>query len=351
VAKQRQKVRGNPLAVGYWGNDPHCRILQEETAAKIKALLQDKLIAMGRPVELWLPVTAATPGVVACTCDKNTRPGSDYKCLSCYGMRFVPGYLRFLHETIFFSSAEAGSFTLTNCEVDTSIKPNRIRLTSTAVTGTVVTTDKPFDNAVKETWDQQVAVFRKTATDTIVVEFSTDGGVTYTDISLLNGPKQPTGTGLIRFRVTLTRVALTTDSPDFEVLRIRRRLPEFMTDASQTRTSDQLIAGQIWILRTWVVEQTLRQVGVARQTEFQNDKSWTAPLDFYDNRVVVDTPPAKIDDRDAGPHPFYEHATGIDQGTRFPIYQMSYNEQLGTFTHQAFAERKAQNGELYGVVF
>ncbi len=347
-----RKVKGAHLATGYWGRNPHCRIGQEQTGDKIKVLLQDKLIAQGRLVELWLPVEEDTPGTVACTCDKDTRPAGDYRCLSCYGTRRVPGYLRFMHETLFFASAEHVSGTFVSTERDLSIKPNRIRLSSGALTGTYETADKAFTNPNDLDWEFEAAVFRKTATDTILVEFSTDAGGTWTDIVDLNGANKPTGTGAVRLRVTLTRAALTTDSPDFEIVRIRRRQPEHQNKASTVRSDLQ--AGQILLLRTWVIEQTLRQIALARQTNFQGDKAWTAPLDFFDSRITRETPAAKVNDREAGPHPFYEHAFGIDIGERFPIYQVSYNEQLGAdpvFTHQAFFDRRAQPGELYHLVF
>jgi hypothetical protein len=340
------------MAVGYWGRNPYCRIQQEQTPEKIKALLQDKLIAMGRSVYLWLPVEPDTPGAVPCTCDKDTRPGSDFKCLSCYGMRYVPGYLKFMHDTIWFSSAEHASFTLTNTERDTTIKPNRMRLTSNALTGTVETNDKAFSNADGADWEFEAGVFHKMSTDTIVVEFSTDAGGTWTDITAINGANKPTGTGNIRFRITLTRVALTTDSPDFEIIRIRRVAAERQNDATKVRNGYDFEPGQILFLRTWMIEQTLRQLGLGRQTDLSADKAWTAPLDFFDNTISPNTPAAKISDREAGPHPFYEHVLGINQGDRMPMYQGSYNEEFQiTFTHQAFFDRRSQDGELYGLVF
>lgn len=345
-----RKVPTNRCAAGYWGGDPNCLIRGLQVPDKVKALLQTKLIAMGRPVELWLPVAPSTPGVIPCTCDKNTRPGSDFRCLSCYGMRYVPGYLRFLHQTIWFSSAEYTSFTLTDVERDTTIKPNRLRLTAAALTGTIETGDKPFTNPDDLDWTYEAAVFRKTeTTDVVTVEFSTDAGLTWIDITLINGVAKPTGTsGNIRFRITLTRAALTTDSPDFEIVRIRRRMPERMAVSSKVR---DLQAGQILILRTWAIEQTVRQLAAGRQTTFQADKAWTTDLAFYDREIEPNSTDSLIKDRDAGPHPFYEHATGVTIGERFPIYQISYNDNfLDVLTHQAFFDRRAQDGELYNAL-
>jgi len=347
-----RKIRGAHGAVGYWGRNPNCRIQSEQIGAKIRVLLQDKLIAMGRAAELWMPVTPSTPGTSACTCDKDTRGASDFRCFSCYGTRLVPGYLKFLHETIFAASAEYASLTLVDVERDLSIKPNRLRLTSAALTGTITTADKPYSNLTSEDWTFEVAAFRKTAgTDIITTEFSTDAGGTWTDITAINGGAKPAGAGNIRFRVTLTRAALTTDSPDFEILRVRHRQPERQTAATKVRAD--LLPGQILLLRTWVIAQALRDANLGRQMTYQADKGWTAPLDFYDKLTTAETPAAKVSDEEAGPHPFYELAVGIDKDVRFPIYQISFNDQLGampTFTHQAFFDRRAQNGELYYLV-
>ena len=343
---------GSHLAIGYWGGSPRCRINSEGIGDKIKALLQDKLIAEGKPVNLWLPVTPDTAGIVPCTCAKDTTERSDYKCLSCYGTKSVPGYLRFQYETLWFSSAEYAawpSFVSAGIARDVSIKPNRIRLASGVLSGAFVTNDKAFTNPDGLDWEYHVASFRKTSTDVIDVEFSTDAGSTWTSLLLVNGPNKPTGTGNIRFRITLTRAATTTDSPDFEVLRIRRPMPEDQQGYVTSKRSD-LLPGRILILRTWYIEQALRHIQLGRQTNFDSDRSWTAPLDFFSQAITANTPAAKINDREAGPHPFYEHAFGVELGERFAIFQVSVNEQIDfTFTHMAFFDRRAQDGEVYGI--
>ena len=344
---------GSHLSVGYWGGNPRCRIAGEATGDKIKVLLQDKLIAEGKPVNLWYPVTPETPGIVPCTCIKDTAARADYKCYSCYGTKSIPGYLRFQHETVFFSSAEVSAAVISagGVEVDRSIKPNRIRLTNGSLTGTFTTADKPFANPNGIDWEFQVAAFRKKTTDGIDVEFSTDAGATWTDLVSLNGPGKPTGSGNVRFRITLTRVSATTDSPDFEVLRIRRPQPEDQQSYPVSKRPD-LTPGRIFILRTWYIEQALRHIQLGRQTNFDSDRSWTAPLDFFSKAITPNTPAAKINDREAGPHPFYEHAFGVETGERFAIFQVSVSEQIDfTFTHMAFFDRRVQPGETYGEIW
>lgn len=344
---------GSHLAVGYWGNNPRCRIDQEAIGDKVKVLLQEKLIAEGKPVNLWLPVTPDTPGILSCSCVKDTTDRADYKCFSCYGTKSVPGYVRFQHELIFFSSArsEVTGYTLTDTERDLDIKPNRLKLIDGALTGTIETPDKAFTNPDGLDWEFEVAAFRKIASDVIGAEFSTDGGGTWTDLTLINGANKPTGSGNIRIRITLTRAAATSDSPDFEIVRIRRAKPECQQDYIKDKRSD-VQPGQILILRTWYIEQALRHLQLGRQLNFDSDRSWTAPLDFFDVNITPNTPPAKINDREAGPHPFFEHAIGVETGERFPIFQVSINEQIDfTFTHQAFFQRRSQEGEVYGLIF
>lgn len=336
-------------AFGYWGQNPYDRIEADQTPEKIQAGLLDKLIARGLPVRLWLLVDPADAGVVRCTCYKDTTSRSDHKCMTCYGTQYAPGYWRFQHETVFFSSAEYAGFTLTNVERDTSIKPNRLRVVAGSLVGTFDTPDKAFDNPDGSDWEYQVAAFRKTNTDTIDAYFSADGGANWYDITTINGVNKPTGTGSIRFRVSMTRASTTTEPPDFEILRVRH--PINATRNSVVTSMRDLPAGQILILRTWEIERVTKGANLGRQVELQGDKSWTLPLNFFDTSIASNTPPARLFDRPAGPHPFFEHAYGLDEGIRLGITQVSFNEGLGTFTHQGFFERNVQEGEVYGLVW
>ena len=99
------KVPGSPKAVGYWGRSPWQRIEQEQTPSKIIALNKDKLIARGKPACLWQPVTSG----ITCTCRKDTSKTNDKPCPECYGTGFVPGFTKFLHETLFFTASQIDS--------------------------------------------------------------------------------------------------------------------------------------------------------------------------------------------------------------------------------------------------
>lgn len=342
---------GNPGAVGYWG-DPSCRFAAEAIGDKELAALQDDLLMMGRPMSLWLPVAPTDAGVVRCTCFKDTKSTSDTRCLTCYGTQYAPGYRRFMHETLFWSSAEYASFTLAGVERDTSIKPNRLRLSANALTGTITTQDKPFSNLLGASWEYDVAAFRKTPTDTIGVEVSVDSGVTWT---ALTPAFAAAGLGQARLRVTLTRAALTTEPPDFEIARLRHpqpdRLSPLVRDGRANSVLGAVAAGQVLVLRSAQRERVYRQQQLGRLLDWSADRGWTAPLNFYDVTIARDTPAARLTDRNAGGHPFLQQDYGVLTGERIAVLDLLVSEQVGTFLRQDWSDRIVQAGETLRLVW
>jgi hypothetical protein len=353
------------MAVGYWGGcSIHKRIVAGQIPGKIIGMEQDKLVAMGRAMYLWLPVPSTPTSLVSsllganatvpCSCDKETAKTSDDRFFSCYGTRIIPGYVMFLHETHFFSSAEAAGYTLVGCALDFKVKPNRILLTSGAVSGTIETADKAYTNPNGDDWELRLDVFERSTGAVISAEFSTDGGATFFPASAINGASKPTGAGNIRFRITMTRAAASDKAPAFEILRLRRIQSENVNQqlVKARSVDNSFLPGQILMARTWVMERTIRDAGRGRNTDHAGDKAWTTPLNFFDTSITPETPPAAIQDRESGPHPFYEVAYGIRNGIdRYALYQESYSEQLLAFTHQAFFDRLVQKGENYHLVF
>lgn len=345
------KFGRNHHATGYWSGSPWKRVEYDQTAAKIRVWQQDQIRTRGMPVYLYMPVTTNTPGVTVCTCVKEGNSVADRPCHSCYGTGLVPGYTLFMHQTIWASSAYAGSYTLASTALDTTKKPHRIVLTGVSLSGTIITTDSAYTNPDSLDWETNVDAYVRDAGNTVTTEFSTNAGATWTNIASINGPNKPIGTGNIRFRITLARTTTTQKSPAFEALRIRRVLAE-NANRCILDSHGRYAAGQILILRTWMQERAQRMDGGRGVVnELLADRSWTNPLDFFDTTLTPDTPAARIDDRDAGPHPFYEHAFGIREGERLVMTQFSWSEQLGCFTHQAFNERRATDGEIYSLVF
>lgn len=344
------KVKNKRFAAGYWGSaGPWARIEADQTEFKIRAWLQDQQIARGRQATLWLPVSSVTPGSLVCTCTKVTTQSAIHNCDSCYGSGFVPGFQKFMHQTIFLSSAEVGAFTLVGTALNTGKKPNLIELASGAVIGTIITNTKPFTNPLNAAWEARVDAFVRTAGSTITTEFSTDGGGTWIPLAQINGPSKPIGSGNIQFRITLSRASASDFSPGFEILRVRRPMSENRNGQISRRRP--LEVGQVLILKTWAQEKESLLEGRGRFTEHLTDRSWTMPLDFYDTSLTTDTKVCVIDDSSSQVHPILEYI-GPNQDnvvgtTRYIIEQVSVSTQTGCFTHQSFVERQAQLMEVY----
>lgn len=347
------KLDGFPGAVGYWGNSPWYRARCEQVAAKTRVLLQDKLITRGKPAWLYQPVRLGDAGVVACTCVKDTTKSNDRPCQQCYGVGLAPGYVRFMHPTVHFTAAESASYTLTQVVVSTDFKPHNFQLAAGAVAGTIETQDKAYSNPDSDTWDTHVVQYLREpgGANTVAVEFSTDSGANWFALSAINGANQPVGTGTLRFRVTLTRTSAAVRSPVFEAVRARFLRTNDYSRAVLAANGD-VAAGQVLVLRPWVQEQAQSDTGRGVDIEWMGDRSWTAPLDFFDTTLTRDTPACRVDDEAAGPHPFYEYVTGIKDGDRIVLTALKWNEEFGMFTHQSFDERRAQADEQpYGVVW
>lgn len=353
------KYNKKTLAVGAWSNTYKVTELNQ-VPAKVRVLLQDKLITRGRSVGLYLPVTSTTPGVLACTCVKNTTDSSDRSCLTCHGTKFAPGFLRFLHDSYFWCSAEASSFTLTGTSVSTAKKANVIVLNGGVLTGTIVTQDKAFTNPLADTWEVKLEAYRRATGGTFVLEFSTTSGASWTVVPLTevaNGTgftgtiagASLYGTGVVRFRITMTRGAIADLTPAFEIVRLRRVRTEDVVHCHKIGRPD-LVPGNILILRPWVQEQDFLEPGRGRIIDHAADRTWTVPLDFFDSSLTPETPACKVDDF-AGPHAFYTYTAGVQTGTRYVILKVSFNEQFGIFTHQFWDDRRSQEGEHFHQVW
>lgn len=350
------KFNRNHLAVGDWKSP--WRFLQALSAAeRVRVLLQDKLIARGKWVYLYLPVSASTPGSVPCTCVKNTTDSGDMQCLSCFGSKFAPGYQRFLAETRFWCSAEATSFTLTNTEISTLKKSNVIVLSPGQTSGQVVTQDKPWDNAPGVDWEVKLEASRRATGETFILEYSTDSGTTWTPVTLAEVPTPGfgftssilgaalTGSGVIRWRLTMTRGAVNDIPPAFEIIRMRRVMVEHQNPLTLIKRPDRT-DGTIMVLQPWLQETPALEAGRGRLFEHDGQRMWTSPLDFFDTSIAHDTPPCRVAES-FGPHPFVEIATGVQARTRYLLTKTYISEKMGTvlFTHQYFDDRRAQDGE------
>jgi hypothetical protein len=318
-------TRCTNLGIGYWGRSPSARVQCEQIPAKIKALLGDKLLTLGKDVFLWQQVTLATPNVVDCSCVKDTTERADITCSSCYGTELIPGYTKFDHETIFSASISSGT-TLTNTVLDTTIKPNRILLATSQTTGTFESGAIAYSNPISANWGVQVDSADIKSTNSVATEFSTDN-VNFFPISQINdGGKKPIGTGSIYIRITLTRVNVIDRSPEFEIIRLRH--------ANSVEPFIKILRPQISEFPSWM------QYGF--RTENIGERFWTMPLDFFDSSITPDTEDAKIFE-----NAFYERVTGINIGVRFVTTKLFYEEEFKTFSYQSFETRRVQPEEIY----
>lgn len=346
------KFDSKHLAVGHWGR-PWKRVELEQVPGKIRVLLQDKLITRGRWTRLWLPVSSTTSGVVACTCVKATTDTADRTCLTCHGTKYAPGYVKFLTQTLFWCSAEYASFTLTDTAISTTKKAHAVTLSSGEATGTVETQAKAYTNPLEEDWEIRLDAYVRSAGASVALEYTIDAGASWEAVALTEEPLGYSGSipgadlgtsGNIAFRVTLTRAAPTDPAVSFEILRMRRIRTEDESPALKVARSDWT-SGSILMLSPWVTENDSIVPGRGRLVDHPGDKTWTAPLDFFDVSMTADTPACRIDDGDAGPHPFYRYSRGVQTDTAYVMSKSYWNEKLGIFTHQFFDDRRAQADE------
>lgn len=326
-----QKIRGAPNAVGYWGRDAATHIAALQTSERVLALNRDKVFAMGLPFHLWTRlITPTLPHEVQCSCWKDTTQQSDAPCLSCYGLRYQPGYYRFGYHTI-FSSSTHNDLVLTNIELNKTITPFRLQLAAGATTGTILMPSYTVTNTNLGQWEARLDAFPRAGGNTVVGEFTVDGGVSWQPLSSLGlYGYNPTLGGAIQFRVTMTRPTSATVSPLFEIL--RARFP--IVPSPRTRNPDPAVPGDILILKTWDQEKFRREMA-GQQTETDGERFWTLPLTFFDPSINRETFAAVL-----GPDHFLEEAKGPEAGVRYVSTKHSYSRTFKMFTRQEFNLRR-----------
>lgn len=344
------KVPGAPSAVGYWGRDMRCRISQEQTLPKMRALLQDQLLGGGIKAELWLSVhdvrdgDVASPGTLKCSCVKASGQHADRRCLSCHGINFVPGYRKFGYETLWVASISP-NLTLSNVQINTVLKPNRIELTPSALVGEIETADAFFTRLYPDLdWDARCDFVVKDATNSSVMSlFSTDGGVswhTLSDLATVNPL-----TGRIRFRIVLQRTSTGVASPAWEIL--RARFPTIPVDGRK--------GPWILVLKSVSPDKQIQDLrGV--QIDSGNNAFWTAPLSFFDCTITpqsnVDTP---LDENDMIRDPafiaFIEGVRDTKHQQRWALTNYTFSDPTGYLVRQFFQARLTQQEEFTWLVW
>jgi hypothetical protein len=270
-------------------------------------------------------VLLGDPSALLCSCVKDTTERPDATCASCYGTKYIPGYVRFAHETLYLSSIDSGA-TLTNVVLNKDIKPNRILLGDTDLTGSITSPAISYTNPSGYDWEFRGDSAIIESVNSINYYFSTDNITYYSILELNDVGKKPIGTGSIYLRAVLTRVAITDRSPEFEIMRLRH--------ATVENPYIKILRPAININPTWG--------SYGKRSEHIGERFWTIPLNFFDSSITPDTIDAQIQENS-----FYEKISGINTGIKYVTSKLMYNEEFGIFTQQSFDTRRTQEQEFY----
>lgn len=352
-------------APGYWGGGGgiRCRINQEAIADKVLALNYEKIVAMGMPLAIWREAKNVLDNPLQCTCFKDTAKQPDIPCAQCYGTGFIPGYLKFGTQNFWVEAprpsgggfgsggfgqegfGEMGDWSLANVVLDTTNRPFRFMLSSTATVGSAVSPNLTISASSLArkvgAWEAKADMFTRDggANSSITIEASKDNGSTWFALSQLEA-QAPTQ---LKFRVTFNRTATTVKSPMFEI--VRARFPVIRDILGE------LSEPVIRVLPTWLTEAEIRQAH-GLKLESQGNKFWTLPLGFFDTTINTESRASRIND-----DVLVEDRLGADVGYRYAITEFSYSDTFGRFTRQEFSMRKVAGapnqltGEQYYRVF
>jgi hypothetical protein len=342
MAFAKPKVGKSNLAVGFWGRDPATHIQALQTAERVLALNYDKVRAMGLPFRLWTRIADATgPRVKQCSCWNDTAKQSDTPCYSCYGNRFIPGFMKFNYITTFYSSIDT-DLTLTNVVPERTVTPFRLTLAANATQGTIITPVYTVPRTVFGSWETRTDAYPRDPANIITTEWSVDGGFNWQPASLLGSSPQynPRAGTNIMFKITLYRPTLQHKAPLFEIMRARfPYVPPFRVLAAPTPGTpfyhqDDCWPGEILILKTWDQERFRREQS-GNRTETEGQRYWTIPLNYFNQEIERETPKAAL-----GKDHFLEEPRGPEAGARYIATKHDYSRTFKIFTRQDFNLRR-----------
>lgn len=331
------------MAVGSWAREPLLRVIEDQTPQKEAVLLRDQLRIGGLRMELWLGVAESDTNM-KCACYKESFQQADRKCSSCHGVGYVPGYLKWGYETYWMSATDPG-LTFVNTEITNTFKSSKVQLTPTSLVGTLESQDFAFSrSAIGSVWEYDSQVFiRDESTSTVVVEYSLDAGSTWADMSTLSTVNPVSGN--IRFRVTLSRTALTVRSPLFEIVRARySRIPlgTFINPYNnEPRNGPWILAINGYPDQQYVKSEH----GDAPQgaTSF-----WTSGMSMFDPTVTV----GSDDELIHGPNIVVKFLDGVLAGKRYRPTSWKQSDPFGfKVVVQDFQIRESSQVEPYAYVW
>ena len=310
-------------AVGSWLRDPLRRLLDEQMHAKQRALLTDQLLMGGIRSDLFRAVESGEK----CKCYKESNQQSDKKCKACHGVGLVPGYLKFGYSTVWMSVSDT-DLTTSGVEITTDFKSAKMQLTSTSTTGTIESGDKPFSRtAIGSTWEyNEISFVRIAASSSVTVEYSLDSGITWNALSSL--PTANPASGVIRFRVTLTRASTAILSPLFEIIRARYST----LDLAQLQTTGQFDG--TYRFGPWIL--ILRSIPRKRHGKKEYGDVpvqegltfWTAGLSLFDSSIDFGSTDELIKFNE-GFNDVLEIKDGIMSGKRYVVVQRMHSDPAG----------------------
>lgn len=341
---RRKGIQINPsasqtnLAPGYWGNHgPKPRVLTDQVIERITRLNKD-FLDLGFLVDLWVfpefKLTADCDGVhlgdaLLCSCVKQTNQSADQECVKCYGTKYVPGFIKWGFNTIFFSAIDPVLALPPSLTIDTTTTQHMIKLAPGYTNGILESRDFSVTNPCSNEFTMDIKAYvRGKAGNYLKVEYSIDRGVTWRDDDMTN---LHLSQGTVRFRVTFYRVSINDISPAFEILRVRHPIQRepYVKVAYPMGTH----------------KKKRETMGVVDDTS--GIEYWTIPLigSAQVNGVVAYNRPV-ISERS-----FIEIKEGTFHGDRMITVQHRRSEHIGVLTSQWFSARRAQPDETYNIIF
>ena len=211
---------------------------EESLWARLVDRQNEILTTGGIACNLWRTLDTG----LACTCRKAETGQPNARCQVCYGTGFVGGFEKFGFSTIFIA-ANTPNLTLSDIIVAQK-QPDQFEIAPGKTTGTILTPRFQITRNFKYV-SSLIYGFDGIRTPTrngILVEYTSDGGTTFTE--LLAGNTSPLSEPAlnVQFRITLSRGTIDDPSPYFQILRARWQM-EAVTEILVRRRASPSSAG------------------------------------------------------------------------------------------------------------
>ena len=190
---------------------------EESLWARLVDRQNEILTTGGIACNLWRTLDTG----LACTCRKSETSQPNARCQVCYGTGFVGGFEKFGFSTIFIA-ANTPNLTLSDIIVAQK-QPDQFEIAPGKTTGTILTPRFQITRNFKYVKSLIYGFdgLRVQTRNGILVEYTSDGGTTFTE--LLAGDTTPLSEPAlnVQFRIRLSRGTIDDPSPYFQILRAR----------------------------------------------------------------------------------------------------------------------------------